>query len=198
MLSDCKVTHFFSNFATVNNDSERSKMSVYARGAQDGVLMGAVLCGIFASWALSLRVAAASLAFPLLCLAVPVLAWWLLRRGYRADLGLSTFSALWMHGICIFFFGTLLMAAISIVWLQWLEPGLISRSLNSAADVYAQLGTPEATRLAEDVRRIIERGMVPRPVDVALALLWTGVFSGSILSIVLAAIIRAVGYHPKK
>ena len=173
-------------------------MSVYARGAQDGVLMGAVLCGIFASWALSLRVAVASLAFPLLCIAVPVLAWWLLRRSYRADLGMSTFSALWMHGICIFFFGTLIMAALAIVWLQWLEPGLIIQSLNNAADVYAQLGTPEAEKLAEDVHRLIERGMVPRPVDVALALLWAGVFSGSILSIILTAIIRAVGYHPKK
>lgn len=172
-------------------------MSVYARGASDGAWMGLVLCGIFASWALAARMPAASLAFPVLCLAVPVLAWWLLRRSYRADMGLTTFSALWMHGICIFFFGTLLMGALALVWLRWLEPGLLRSSLESAADIYAQIGTPDAQKLAADVHTILERGMVPRPVDVSLALLWAGVFSGSILSMILAGIIRAAGYKPK-
>lgn len=171
--------------------NESATANVYRRGASDGALMGLVLCGIFASWALSMRVAAASLAFPLLCLAVPVLAWWQLRRGYRAMNGLSTFSMLWMHGICIFFFGSLLMAALALMWLRWWEPSLVHDSLLQAADVYAQLPSPQAQRMAADVRTIVEHGMVPRAIDVALALLWAGVFSGSILSIILAAIIRA-------
>lgn len=173
-------------------------MNVYARGARDGARMGVLLCGIFASWALAARYAPAALAFPLLCVAVPVAAWLMLRRSYRVDLGTSTFSALWMHGICIFFFGTLLMAALALVWLRWLEPGLIRESLTAAADTYAQIGTPEAARLAADVHTLLERGMLPRPVDVALALLWAGVASGSILSMALSAIIRAAGYRPKK
>ncbi|MDE6270545.1 MAG: DUF4199 domain-containing protein [Muribaculaceae bacterium] len=172
--------------------NEVASDNVYRRGASDGVLMGLVLCGIFASWALSMRWALASLAFPLLCVAVPVLAWWLLRRAYRADGCRSPFATLWMHGICIFFFGTLLMAALSLVWLRWLEPGLIHDSMAQAADVYAQLPSPQAQAMAADVRMLIDRGMVPRAIDVALALLWAGVFSGSILSIILAAIIHAV------
>ena len=172
--------------------------NVYRRGASDGALMGLVLCGIFASWALSMRVALASLAFPLLCIAVPVLAYVQLRRAYRADLGMTTFSARWMHGICIFFFGTLLMAALAIVWLRWWEPGLINESLASAAEVYSQLGTPQAQKMAADVQKIVDMGLTPRPIDVALALLWAGVFSGSILSMIYAGIIRAIGYKPKK
>lgn len=173
--------------------TEQHTTNVYRRGARDGAWMGLILCGIFASWALSLRVAAASLAFPVLCIAVPVLAYVQLRRGYRADLGTSTFSALWMHGICVFFFGTLLMAGLALVWLRWWEPGLIHSSLLSAADVYATLGTPEASRMADDVRAIVDKGMVPRPIDVALALLWAGVFTGSVLSMIYAGIIRAIG-----
>ena len=172
--------------------------NVYRRGASDGALMGLVLCGIFASWALSMRMPLASLAFPLLCIAVPVLAYVQLRRGYRADLGTSTFSALWMHGICTFFFGSLLMAALSIVWLRWGEPGLINASLASAADVYARLDSPQAQKMASDVQKIIDMGLTPRPIDVALALLWAGVFSGSILSMIYAGIIRAIGYKSKK
>lgn len=172
-------------------DNERTTTNIYRRGASDGALMGLVLCGIFASWALSMRVAAASLAFPLLCVAVPVLAFVLLRRGYRADGCRSTFAMVWTHGICIFFFGTLLMAALALLWLRWWEPGLVRDSLLQAADVYSQLPSEQAQRMAADVQALVERGMVPRAIDVALALLWAGVFSGSILSIILAAIIRA-------
>lgn len=172
--------------------NDTANYNVYRRGASDGALMGLVMCGIFASWALSMRWALASLAFPLLCLAVPVLAWWMLRRAYRADGAGSTFSMLWMHGICIFFFGMLLMAGLALVWLRWLEPGLVHESMAQAADVYAQLPSPQAQAMAADVRTLIDHGMVPRAIDVALALLWAGVFSGSILSIILAAIIRAV------
>lgn len=178
----------------MNKDSATN--NVYRRGASDGAVMGVVLCGIFASWALSMRVSAASLAFPLLCVAVPVLAYVQLRRAYRADGGMSTFPMLWMHGICIFFFGSLLMAALAIVWLRWWEPGLVGESLSQAADVYASLGSPEARAMAADVRAVIDRGLVPRPVDVGLALLWGGVFSGSILSMIFAVVIRAVGLRP--
>jgi len=181
----------------MNTNKNTTSSNVYRRGASDGALMGAVLCGIFASWALSMRVAVAALAFPLLCLTVPVLAFAMLRRGYRADAGTSSFSALWMHGICIFFFGTLLMSALAIVWLRWFEPQLTTESLLAAADTYASLGTTEATRMAADVRAIVESGLAPRPIDVGLALLWAGVFSGSVLSMIFAGIIRAIGYRPR-
>lgn len=169
-------------------------MSVYRRGARDGAWMGLVLCALFASWALSMRYPAAALAFPILAIAVPVTACLQLRRSYRIDLGMSTFSALWMQGICIFFFGTLLMAALALVWLRWWEPGLIRESLLNAADVYATIDSPDARKLAADVHTIIDKGIVPRPVDVALALLWAGVFSGSILSLLCAAVLRATGF----
>ncbi|MBJ2183696.1 MAG: DUF4199 domain-containing protein [Muribaculaceae bacterium] len=178
-------------------NKESTSTGVYRRGASDGALMGLVLCALFASWALSMRMAVASLAFPLLLLAVPVLAFVQLRRGYRADLGTSTFSALWMHGICTFFFGTLLMAALAIVWLRWWEPGLIGESLRSAADVYASLGSPEAQKMAADVRALLDKGLAPRPVDIGLSLMWAGVFSGSILSMIYAGIIRTLGYRPR-
>lgn len=178
----------------MNTDDEIRRMSVYRRGARDGALMGLVLCGLFASWALSMRFPLAALAFPLLAIAVPVLACLQLRRSYRIDLGMTTLSALWMQGICIFFFGTLLMAALALVWLRWWEPGLISESLLNAADVYATIDNPDARKLAADVHTLIDKGMVPRPVDVALALLWAGVFSGSILSLVCAAVLRAMGF----
>lgn len=181
----------------MKTDSERRSMNAYARGAADGAWMGALLCAIFASWALATRSTVATLAFPAAvpgsaCAHMAHAAAGLPRRP-RPDHVLSHVDARHLH----FFFGTLLMAALALVWLRWLEPGLISQSLLSAADVYAQIGTPEAERMAADIHTLMERGLVPRPVDVSLALLWAGVFSGSILSIVLAAIIRAVGYHPK-
>ena len=52
--------------------------------------------------------------------------------------------------------------------------------------------------MAADVQKIVDMGLTPRPIDVALALLWAGVFSGSILSMIYAGIIRAIGYKPKK
>ncbi|MDE6042889.1 MAG: DUF4199 domain-containing protein [Muribaculaceae bacterium] len=177
----------------MKSDDEIRRMSVYRRGARDGAWMGLVLCGLFASWALSMRSPLASVAFMVLALAVPVLACMQLRRSFRIDMGMSTLSALWMQGICTFFFGTLLMAALALVWLRWWQPGLIQDSLLQAADVYAGIDNPDARRMAADVHTLIDKGLVPRPVDVALSLLWGGVFSGSILSLVCGAVLRATG-----
>ena len=90
------------------------------------------------------------------------------------------------------------MGAFEIAWLHWFEPGLLRQTLMAAADVYASLPSPEAQQMAADVHKVLDSAAMPRPVDVALALLWAGVFSGSVLSMVLAFIIRAAGYRPGK
>ena len=164
--------------------------SVYVRGAEDGLLLGplmaagVVLTGVaaYAPWVVVVSLA--------LLMAVPVAAYILLHRAYAADRRGCTLSALWLQGICTFFCGGLLMAAAVYVALRWVRPGFVTEQVSTAAALYAASGDAGARDMGETLRRAVEARILPSAVEVALELLYAAVFSGSLLSLVLAAVIR--------
>lgn len=175
------------------NDKPRS---VYARGAEDGLVLGPllslaiVLVGVtvYRPWAFFPAVAA--------MVAVPVVTWLRLRRGHAEDSGRSTLSALWLQGICGFFFGGLIMALVAYAGMRWVCPSFIADQFRTVIDAYSSIDTPEATQLADTLRRAVEARALPTPIEVALETLYGVVFTGSILSVILAAIVRRAHKTP--
>lgn len=164
--------------------------SVYLLGAEDGVVMGPLM-----TLAMVLSGASAYLpwlAIPgLLCIfAVPVAAYMRLAISHRNAPHAMTFSALWLQGICMFFFGGLVMAAVVFVLLRWGAPDFVLRQFDAAIKIYSSMDNATAAEMADVFRKAKEAGLVPSALDVALQLLFFAVFSGSILSIIYALIIR--------
>ncbi len=163
--------------------------SIYKLAAQYGLYLGLALIVLWLSMAWSLQVPGLSLLAVGIFLAVPVLVYFMLRKSYRINRCGLTFSALWMEGICIFFFGCLLMAVAVFVFLKYINPEFVITQLQTASDFYASQGG-ELMEVSDAIDKIIESGQVPTPIEIAIQFIWLGVFTGSLLSMLLAFIVR--------
>jgi len=171
------------------NESPRS---VYRLGAEDGLVMGPLL-------ALTVLLIGASAYVPVLffaaiaaMIAVPTFAYILLARSFKAR-PFSTFSALWLQGICTFFFGSLIMAVASYVCMRWLYPTFIADQINAVVEIYGAIDDPDARSMASMLQKASETKSLPTPIEVSLEMIYMAVFSGSLLSMVLSLVVRSRG-----
>lgn len=164
--------------------------SVYQRGAQDGLIVGALMLAMFVCQAASLRVPWLGLMANALMLAVPVAAFVLMRRGYRQHPAQRQFATVWMHGIMMFICGSLIMAAGAYVYCRLLNPDFIPDLVRSAGQALMEMPDPSMARLGSQFEQMIEQKLLPTPIQMAFSMLWFGSFSGSMLSMLFAAIIR--------
>lgn len=165
--------------------------SIYARGADCGLWLGLCFIALFLLAALSLRLPLLNIGVFAIVLYVPVLSYRFLRRTHIDAHGLTTFSALWMQGIVMFACGALLLGAVAYVYMKVVQPHFISDVVKYGIDYYSSAGTPQGDAMADEFRKVIELNSLPRTGDVVLMYIWATVFSGSILSMILAAIARA-------
>lgn len=172
--------------------------SVYKLGAEDGLVMGPLL-------ATTVIMVGASTFVPVffwftlaLMIMVPIVCFRLLKRSYLAYTAESTFSALWLEGICMFFFGGLIMAAVVYVALRWVWPTFIFDMATMAVDIYSDSTSADAKQVADVLKDLIKKGGLPSPIDIALELIYAVVFSGSLLSMLLSGIVRYIGGRPAK
>lgn len=163
----------------------------YRRGADDGFLMGLLLIACFLLSTFSLTHPAANfLGLLLAFVGVPVATFLFLRRSFIKDDNLTLFSSLWMQGIMMFFCGTILLALFVYVYLRFINPTFIMDMLNQVANVYENMGTPQGHQIAKGVHAMIHQNLVPSSISIALETIWVGVFTGSLLSALMAGIVR--------
>lgn len=173
--------------------------SVYTRGAEDGLVMGLCFIAMFIMQLLGRASLIAGIAGNLMALGVPLLLYLMLRRSYRTDKGRSTFSSLWMHGIMTFLCGSLLLAAIMYLYLRFIEPTFIADTVRDVVSVYRAIGSNDAEKIADVLQSMIDRHMLPSPIALTFSALWLGSFSGAVISLIEAAIVKLVKpYTPDK
>lgn len=163
----------------------------YKRGADDGVILGLILIILFLAMTFSLKYPLANLLGLLLFfVGVPMTTFFLLRRSYIRDNGLTLFSSLWMQGIVMFFCATLILALFTYVYLRFLNPSFMVDMLNTAAAHYENLGTARGHQTADIMHAMIHQNLVPSAISMAIETIWVGVFTGSLLSALVAGIVR--------
>ena len=172
--------------------------SPYRRGAHDGLTFGLYLtvmffCSIFAqAWPVLSMVSLAMM------VVVPAVIYRYLRR-YQLALGVAShFSALWMQGLVIFACGMLLSGLVLTVYMTWINPSYIADQLASLAAMKGSVpdsGIDQAALVAE---RLIENRAVPRPIQVIVELEMLAIVSGSLLSLIISALLSTLrGRSPK-
>lgn len=166
--------------------SEENK-SVYMLGAEDGLLMGPLMTAAIVLCGMSTYYAWVSIPALVCLFAVPVLAYFRLAYGYRKGGCRMSFSGLWLRGICMFFFGSLILAAVVFVLLRWFDPGFVIHQIDKSIEIYNSMGNKE---MADTLAVVKKSEMLPTALDMSLMLIYIAVFSGSILSLIYAAIIR--------
>lgn len=175
------------------SNSDNSK-SIYRRGADDGLIFGLYLSLMFVVMAVALTGGSvlASLTGMAMILAVPVLLYFFLRKSYLADDRRSPFSAMWLQGICIFFFGSLLMSMTAYVYMRVIHAGFIPEVFETAREAYENTGTEDGATLARMIKKIQDNNLYPTPATVAMEIVWIAVFTGSMLSMLVSLIVRTV------
>ena len=164
--------------------------SIYNRGAEDGAWMGLLFVAAVALQNLAQGSLVATLLADALLVAVPVVLWVMLRRSYRYDRLLTTFSGLWMHGIMIFLCGSLILGLAAFVYMRFISPGFIYTQARLAVDLYSQI--PEFETFAETLQKAIDRELLPSPIMLSFTIIWLGSFSGAMLSMIEAGLIKAI------
>lgn len=165
-------------------------MNVYQRGAHDGLLMGGYLTAMmllmiaFPGWPLL------SLVGLLMALAVPFVTYKLLRRGYVENVCESHFSTIWMHGITIFICGSLILGVAIYIYFRFVKPLEIASMVQAAADIYMAQDDVELQRYGRVFQSMINRHELPTPISIAFGVMWLGSFTGSMLSLVVAWIVK--------
>ena len=165
--------------------------NIYARGADDGLWLGLCLTLAFVLMALSLDFALLNLGAIVLLLGVPFLTYYFLRRTHVAAYGLTTFSALWMQGITMFACASVILGLGSFVYLRWIDSGFMMRALDMGIEYYSELSSETAVVMADELRMIADSGAVPAPSTIVMVWMWMTMFSGSVLSMVVAGLVKA-------
>ena len=168
-----------------------SLTSPYSRGAHDGLSFAVYLTVMFFASIYTTRVALLSLLAILMMLGVPFVIYRYLRRAYVADGGITIMSGLWMHGIMIFLCGSLLAGAVEVVWLRWIDPTYIVDQIHSIIDLYSNSGWERGEEMAQVLQRMIDNSLIPSAISIVMEMIWLSVFSGSLLSALIALLVRA-------
>lgn len=169
-------------------------ISLFRSGADFGLMFGAMFVAVFFLALFSLETP--SLGFVALAgaLLVPCLLYKLLARTYRRMNGLATFSMLWMEGIVVFFCGALVLALAVYVFLRWINPFYITDRLQDLSAFYREAGDEDSVAMADTIDTVLHGHIVPAPIEIAIELIWFTVFSGSVLSMAVAGIIKVMKY----
>lgn len=113
-----------------------------------------------------------------------------IRRTYVEARGTLTLSALWLQGIVIFMCGMMISAIVSIVYLKFVDPTFIIDRLNDVIELYSSSPVEELREVATVLTNMIDQKVVPSTGAIVMEMVWLGVFSGSILSLIVGAIAR--------
>ncbi|MBD5213848.1 MAG: DUF4199 domain-containing protein [Bacteroidales bacterium] len=122
---------------------------------------------------------------------VPVILWRALSKVMDLTAGTASFAHLWRTGTLAMSAGGLILAIISFVILKWIDPDFMSGMIEQINEAYTKLGTPEATEKLAEINKAIEENGFPTSAELSLQLFVSTVLSGSVVSIAMAAFLRA-------
>ncbi len=170
--------------------SEITTKYIGALGCDHGFVLGIYFIVMFVLMAYSLESATLGVVSVVMALAVPVVTFFFMRRFNRLTNRMASLSALWLHGILMFICGSIMLGGFVLVYLRWFDPDFIGRALKTGIEFYSQ--DKSTADIADQLQLILDSNMMPSSVSIAISWMWSGCFSGSLLSLVVAAVVRAV------
>ena len=159
-----------------------TKKSIYQRAGEWGVPFGlylacAAMASIFADWFMPLQ-----LLFLVLLLGIPAVTYYFQRRKFMEDDGFTEYSGLWMLGIMLFIFGTVLCSFIVFMVLQFGRPNFIYEQTQAAVDLYNAMPQMQDKAILDVLQRAIDERALPTPIEMVMSVFWFVTFGGSLVS----------------
>lgn len=179
-------------------ETSPAPQSALNRAASNGFIMGLYISVLVVATGLSMRSSAASMLVMFGSLAMPVVLYMMLRRSSQSSGHLLSFPELWAEGIGIFFFGTLVPAAVCYCGLRFVYPTLMSDAVAIARDTFMQVGTPEAEAWVGTLDKAVAANGLPTALDVTTQLISLNIIAGTVFSLGAALLIIATRRKPRQ
>ena len=107
--------------------------------------------------------------------------------------GCADISAMWLLGLVSTLCGSLICGIADYAWLEFVSPGFILEQANAAIEAYNSLPEMRDTEVVASLKRAIEMGMLPTPIEFVVNMILFTTFAGSIISLIAAAIVNMLG-----
>ena len=166
--------------------------NLYKHSAEAGLGFGVLLSVVSLSFIYSSESAILSLIAILLLMALPVVLYALQHRFVTRSSAPAEISSLWMLGLMISLFGSLICGVVTYVWLQYVEPTFISDQAQAAVDAYKTIPEMQGSELVTTMQRAIDEGLLPSAIEFVINMILLTTFLGSIVSLITACIARTV------
>ena len=169
------------------------KKSIYKYASEAGVPAGLYLTVMSACMLLSIKLPMLPVLLLPLALGFPILLWALMRKISREEPSYNKFSSLWLGGIYIVIFGTMICMFLSAIYITVFEPSFVHQYVTNALD--AVESSPMAGEYESSImlmRNAMEAHILPSGLEFLTTMGWLTCFMGSILSLVLALFISRV------
>lgn len=173
--------------------------SVYKYAAEAGVPIGIYLTMMSACVVFSLYNEYLPLLLLPLIVGFPFFTGWLMARVGKAEPAYRNISSLWLSGIYMVIFGTLICTLVTALYLRYVDPGFIHAYWVNTI-VTLEKG-PMAAEYAETVRvmkEAIKARMLPSAMEFVSTIAWTTCFLGSVMSLVIACILCRLKFRRVK
>lgn len=164
--------------------------SVYKHAAESGVPMGFYLTLMSACLLLSVRLPQISMLTLPLLIGLPFFTAWLMKRIVAQSPAYRRVSPLWLAGIYIYIFGTLICTFLSLLYVMFVEPHFVREYFEMAIAGVERggLGGEYAASIAS-IRKAIDNNALPTGVQFVTSMAWATCFFGSLLSLLIAAVL---------
>ena len=169
---------------------EKPKTSIYQRAGEWGIPFGlylacAGLSSIFADWFSPL-----SMVFFVMFLGTPAVVYWFQRRKFIEDDGFTEYAGLWMLGIMLFIFGTVLASLIIYLVLQYVRPNFMYEQAQAFIDTYSKMPQMRDSDMLRVIQRMMDERLLPSPIETVINSFWFITFGGSLVSALTALVAR--------
>lgn len=127
----------------------------------------------------------------LMLLCIPIVVYRAMRK-YDVMNGLKCyFAQLWMMGIMLFFFTSLISSLAQYIYYVYINPEYIKVQFQSAVALMESLNLmSKDPSLLEALKEGVEKGNVPSPMSVVVERMWVNMFFGSLLSAAIAWLVK--------
>lgn len=166
--------------------------SIFQRAAEGGATLGALFVCIFLLETVPNPLAGL---FALgLMIYVPFFVYRKLKDTYFAAHGLMPYAGVWLEGILLFVFGAIILALGSFLYMRWLVPGYLPAVTSQVSDfIESQPQLFDNTFSPELFKKYLAS---IRPIDISMSMMWMAAFSGSMASLIIAAIVKSKKVPP--
>ena len=175
------------NFADME---QMTTKEIVREGAEKGAWLGLIFIALFAATIGNLYVPILSFVILAIVVAVPIVAYRMLRRTYIKSGCALSMPSVWLQGIVMFLCGSLMLAVAVYLYTQIIAPHFISNMIDYLREMSAVTDNQQLAEQAVTLNSLIAETGIPRPIDMALGMAWTGTFSGTILSLLLSAFVK--------